>query len=285
MVSGCFSFAWMGALAHEAGSEWNWRVVALARSVLVLFFVGMAALGSGTPLVFFRPRVLWMRSLAGTVSLFGTFYALSRLPVSTVLTLTNTFPIWVAILSWPVLGKPPGLRVCVAVIAGVSGVCLIERPSGSSSELAVGIALTAALGSSIAMLGLNQLGSLKPVAVVVHFSLVASIGCTFLLLADLPPLTGTPTVRAVLLLVGVGATASIGQLFLTKAFGAGDPAKVSVIGLSQVIFGLLLDLLWSQQKIGPWTFVGMALILAPTTWVMVERPALDSRGKDQQPDG
>ena len=44
-----------------------------------------------------------------------------------------------------------------------------------------------------------------------------------------------------LLLLGIGVTASIGQLLLTKAFTGGDPAKVSVIGLTQVLFAFLFD--------------------------------------------
>ena len=70
------------------------------------------------------------------------------------------------------------------------------------------------------------------------------------------------------LLLGIGVTASIGQLLMTKAFTAGDPAKVSVVGLSQVVFALMIDV-WEDQALpNDMTLLGMALIMAPTAWVM-----------------
>jgi drug/metabolite transporter (DMT)-like permease len=41
------------------------------------------------------------------VSLVCGFYALARMPVADVLTLTNMFPVWVAVLSWPILRIVP----------------------------------------------------------------------------------------------------------------------------------------------------------------------------------
>src|SRR5262249_5060799 len=128
MLAGCGSFAVMSALAHEAGERCSWQTVAVFRAVLVLLFVGPVSRASGPRLVFLRPRKLWLRSIAGSCSLVMTFYALSNLPASTVVTLTNTFPIWVAVLSWPVLGVLPSGRVWLAVLCGVGGVYLIQMP-------------------------------------------------------------------------------------------------------------------------------------------------------------
>lgn len=269
MLAGSFSFSVMGALAHQAGQYCAWQVIALFRGLLVLIFVGIYARSTGIKLVFWKPGVLWMRSIAGSISLIASFYALTRLPISTVLTLTNTFPIWVAVLSWPMLGVMPGVRVWLAVGTGVIGVWFIEQPTGAGPEMALMIALGAALATAVAMLGLHRLHGVHPSAVVVHFALVASLCCisTFWLFPwdhSLTPFWEEPTPW---LLLGIGITATIGQLFLTKAFTHGDPSKVSVIGLTQVVFALLIDLSLNQTM-EPWTLFGMALIVAPTAWVM-----------------
>src|SRR3712207_4246764 len=114
MLAGCFSFAWMGAFAHALGSRCDWRLAALARGALVLAFAAGLARLAGARLVLPRPPVLWLRSLAGSVSLVCTFYAFTRLRTAEVLTLTNTFPIWVALLSWPLLRERPGASVWLA---------------------------------------------------------------------------------------------------------------------------------------------------------------------------
>ena len=49
-------------------------------------------------------------------------------------------------------------------------------------------------------------------------------------------------------LLGVGLSATVGQIFLTKAFTVGPPAQLSVVGLSQVVFALLLEVvLWGRS--------------------------------------
>jgi drug/metabolite transporter (DMT)-like permease len=71
------------------------------------------------------------------------------------------------------------------------------------------------------------------------------------------------------LLLGVGVTATIGQLFLTKAFATGHPGRVSVVGLSQVGFGMLIELVFRGRDFNALTMTGIVLVLAPTAWVML----------------
>src|SRR5262249_3520544 len=125
MLVGCISFAWMSKFAHLLGATCDWRIVALARSSLAFTFALALALLSGASLVVWRPGILWLRSCAGSLSLLCTFFALTRLPTSEVLTLTNTFPIWVALLSWPLLRERPSLAVWLAAGCGVLGIVLI----------------------------------------------------------------------------------------------------------------------------------------------------------------
>jgi drug/metabolite transporter (DMT)-like permease len=273
MLCGCVVFAVMSTLAHEAGEHCDWQTVAFFRSFLVLLFVGTYAVSRGTQLVFFRPARLWMRSLAGSCSLVTAFYALAKLKASTVVTLTNTFPLWVAILSWPMLGSLPSPRVWLAVLGGVAGVYLIQQPETGGDHPAFAIALISAFFTSLAMIGLHKLKGVDPNAVVVHFSFVATIfsaAAFFVFDRDAGRVT-TFDRTTVLLLLGVGLTASLGQMLLTRAFAHGDPAKVAVVGLSQVVFTLLLDVAFTGHHL-TWPIVfGTSMILAPTAWVMLER--------------
>jgi len=72
-------------------------------------------------------------------------------------------------------------------------------------------------------------------------------------------------------LLGVGVSATFGQLFLTRAFAHGDPAKVSVVGLSQVVFTLVIDLVWGEIEMTQRLALGMMMVLLPTALVMLER--------------
>jgi drug/metabolite transporter (DMT)-like permease len=277
MLCGSFSFAWMSSLAHLLNDTCDWRVIALARSGLALVFAAALAWAAGARLVLWRPRILWVRSVAGSVSLVCTFYALGRLPPYIVLTLTNTFPLWVAVLSWPLLGERPSAAVWLAALTGVAGVALIQAQLRQADfpidYSAVALALVASVSTAVAMLGLHHLQDLDTRAIVVHFSGVAALACAVTLFVG--PAAAAPTYladgRTMGLLLAVGATATVGQLFLTKAFAAGPPAKVSVVGLTQVVFALGLYLLLEKPEFHPATLVGIALVMAPTAWVMALR--------------
>jgi drug/metabolite transporter (DMT)-like permease len=272
MLLGSFAFSWMGTLAHDVGQTMDWQVVAMFRSAIPLVLVGAWALAGGVKLVLWKPPILWMRSIAGSVSLVGTFFALTRLPISDVFTVTNMFPVWVALLSWPLLGVFPGGKVWLSVACGVAGVVLIglqgERPHG---DYAIYIALSVSLFTALAMIGLHRLKELDTRVVVVHFSAVSLLFATVALFVfpqqrEWHELAWSEIGG----LAGVGLTATLGQIFLTKAFTVGDPAKISVVGLSQIVFSLALDFFVLHHDVGLHKLLGIPLIIGPTAWLLLQ---------------
>jgi drug/metabolite transporter (DMT)-like permease len=240
---------------------------------LALVFAVVLAVGTGVRLVVMRPRILWIRSLAGSLSLICNFYAITRLPVAAVLTLTNMFPIWVALLSWPLERKRPSFLVWLSVACGVLGVFLIRPPEFHGETFAVLAAIAASFFTAIAMMGLHRLQDVDPWAVVVHFSgvsLLFCLGSIFASGSDLP-LPAFDDSRTLAMLLGIGVTATVGQLFLTKAFTAGPPAKVAVVGLTQVVFAMVLEAALLNRSYDTTSMAGMALVMAPTAWLMVNR--------------
>lgn len=275
IFTACIWFSAMGLLTHELGRHGcHWLVVAIARSALATLFAFCMTLALGIPLVFLRPRMLWIRSLSGSCSMVATFYALPNLPVSDVLTLTNTFPIWVAILSWPLAGERPTRGVWVAVLCSVAGVAVALNPTGGTFKLEPSLAsLAAAFFTAVAMLGLNRLKGVKPLAVVVHFSAVSTIVCVAVL-AGMVTWGDTHIdfsrfqMDEYGMLLGVGATAVVGQIFLTLAYASGSPTKVSVVGLSQVLMVMAVEAANGRKEITWYTVIGTALVLGPVAWLM-----------------
>lgn len=278
MLGSALAFSIMAALAHALGETLPWQIIAASRTALAFVFATTLTLHSGGRLVLWRPRTLWVRSLAGSVSLVCTFYALTRLPVADVLTLTNVFPVWVALLSWPILGERPSREAWVAIAIALSGVVLVQQPHFDGDKLPVMVALLSSFSTAISMLGLHRLQGVDPRAVVAHFSgvaLLVCLGCIWLMPAGaLASLEARSP--ALVMLLGVGASATIGQLLLTKAFAAGPPAKVSVVALSQVVFGLMFDVLVWNHSVGWITLLGMVLVMAPTAWMLVSQGRLQT---------
>jgi len=276
MLSSSLAFALMGALGHVASERVDWRLVTCARTLLAFLFSAAFALSTGVRLVVFRPAVLWLRSVAGSLSLLCYFYAVTHLPVSTALTLSNTVPVWVTLLAWPFLGQRPAAADWLAVSVGVAGVALVQRPQLDGDTLATALALASAFGTAVAMLGLNRLGAVDARAVVTHYSGVSTAFALGFLL-----LTGGASVRqdathgtagTLALLVGVGGAGTLGQLAMTRAYALGSAARVSVVGLTQIVFALAFDLLLWRRRFDGLTLAGIALVVAPSAWLTLRRP-------------
>jgi drug/metabolite transporter (DMT)-like permease len=270
MLCGCFWFSWMGVFAHSLSGTCDWQMVAFFRSFLATLFATIIALAMGAKLVWFHPRVLWIRSIAGSLSMLFTFFSLTHLPVSDVLTLTNTFPIWVALLSWPMAGERPTLGVFLAVQCSVAGVAITQKADFSQFQPAHFSALVASGMTAIAMLGLNRLKGVGSMAVVVHFSGVSTLFCfAAYLFGDREfGITSSSQSDNLFALVGVGAFATIGQVFLTKAFRAGSATKVSVVGLSQVVMVMLYEGVVQHREFTVWQLLGTVLVLGPSAYLM-----------------
>ncbi len=270
MIGGALAFATMGTLVHALGPRCDWLTVALVRAVLMLATAATLARASGARLAVWRPRTLWLRSLAGSFSLVCNFYALARLPVADAVTLSNVHPLWIVLVSAMVLRRWPKRAEIVGVACGLAGVILIERPHLGGDRLAAAVALLSSASTALAMLGLHRLRGLDPRAVVAHFAGVASLVSVAWLAIRGEPVPASLFDRTTLLmLLGVGISGTLGQILLTRAYATGAPGQVAVVGLTQVVFAMGFDVALWGREVTPGIFAGFVLVLAPTTWLAI----------------
>lgn len=283
MLGGAFAFSLMGIFTHAAGRVFDWQIIALARSGTALVIALSLAAVARTELVFLRPRTLWIRSIAGSLSVLCNFFALAHLNVADALALTNMFPVWIAVLSWPVLGRVPGRDVWISVFCAMMGVGLMLKPTGEGG-LGTLLAATGSVTSAVALMGLHRLKQIDANAVVVHFSAVSVLILLGLLLLQ-PGETAWPVILTKLqsdgwLLLGVGLGATVGQLLLTRAFATGAPARVSVVALSQVAFAMVIESILWQRSYEAATLLGIGMVLGPTVWMLLRRNVRKSESVD-----
>src|SRR5262245_44496339 len=270
MLWASLAFAVMAAFSQRAGESCDWQLVVVARAVVAFFFAVIIARAGRVKLVWRGSPTLWVRSVAGSTAMLCNFYALAHLPVSDTLTLMNTSPIWVTLLLWLIFGQRPTKGIICAVGASVA---LIQQPHFQRGKFACLMALCGSFCTSIAMLGLNRLKHLDPRAIVAHFSGVAGVATVlFLLLTnrkDYSTQLGDKSVLSLLMLVGAAGVA--GQIGMTRAFAKGHASRISVIALSQILFGLWFDGLFWNRSVNLISLLGMVLVIAPTAWLILAK--------------
>ncbi len=276
MIVGGFDFATMGALIHALGSECDWLILAFLRMLMSfaisLFLTRRAGL---KPFLLNRP-LLWLRSLVGCAAMIATFYALTELPISDVAVITESRPLWVAILAGILLGEATGKRVWISIVLGMTGVILVEHAHMTDHITAGLAALFAALTGAIVMILLRKLRDIDPRTIVAHFSGTAAAVCLLLILVlgkDFN-LSFMEKPANLLMLAGMGVFGTIGQLAMTKAFSIGEAPAVASAGFIRVGFSAGYDLLIWQHVFQITTLLGIALILGSTGGLL--RPAQNS---------
>lgn len=270
----------MALLAESLRDQFTYPWITMVRSGIATTLAIALTLLGGAQLVFLRPVTLWIRSLSGWASMICGFYAITHYDVEIVLALTNMYPLWVAILSWPLLGKTPSLKTWLALFVSCIGMWLVYASSISfdtirtsrsyNPRLAIPMAVLAGMLSGVALINLHRVKHIDTRAVVAHFSAVATV-LSFVVWIFLPvsPPVDVVDRASVLRLLGVGLAATLGQICLTMAFSTGAPAQVSVVGLSQVVVAVIVKFIIEGRIPTAGSMLGMSLVVASTIWVIL----------------
>jgi S-adenosylmethionine uptake transporter len=232
------------------------------RSVLAM--IAMAALlwHSGHRVRTTRFGMHAHRGVAGFVSLFMYFHALTALPVATATTLNYTSPLFVAVLfTWLARERMRPL-VGVAVALGFVGAIMLLRPTLTPQQVwpaLVGLASGAI--SAVAYWNVRLLVQAEEPEerVVFYFALFSAAGA---LVWMLPQTWTHVTLDNVAALAGVGVFGTLGQLAMTRAYGKGPAIVTAALSYSSIVFAAMLGIALFDDRLPLVAWLGIALIIA-----------------------
>ncbi len=235
MTAASALFAVMSISARFGGQGVPWQEVAASRFVVGgLAAVAVALVRRSTLRVIRQKEQVW-RSIFGTAAALATFFTLAapELAVGDAVTLFATAPIFVALLSWPLLGEKVGGSVVVALVFAFAGIIAVAEPSFATASYLVGSGTFAAVSSALAMVWLRRMGpDESSEGIVFQFS---AFGAVVALLASIP-VWKTPDARTALFLFVTGLSGGLAQICMTRAYALDSAARVSAIGYSGIVF-------------------------------------------------
>ena len=140
MVVGVFLLAVLDALSKHAVSQLSIPVLIAARSAMVLVLLGPWVLRSGgwSAVRTRRPWAHGVRGLFAVCSMLAFFESLRLLPLATVIAISFAAPLFMTLLSVPLLRERVGLHRWGALLAGFLGVSLIVGPQALDGDLGWG---------------------------------------------------------------------------------------------------------------------------------------------------
>ena len=280
MLFSAFCFALMGAFTHSLKETFDWRITGFARAFINFIFVLALAYATNKPLIFKAPSSLWWRSIVGSLSILGTFYVFANLPLAEATSLSNLTPIWMALIIAFVANQSVPRTVLISIVSGIVGVFFIQQPHFDDGNFAIVVGIFQALFAAIAVYNLHRTKNLHPTTIVAHFTGVASVITFIVLIPSLPHLfDGTKySLPIILSLLGIGLSGTVAQLAMTRAYMLGNPAQNSTVGLAQVAFATIFDIIIWNRSFSWETIMGILLITVPTTF-FVARIQLRNRAQ------
>ncbi len=275
IVASAFGFALMAffvRLCDDYGGPVSCFQKSFFRNVIALLLAlgvyarGRAAVSSKPPcrgggcsnFSILSPLVL--RSVFGTVGIFANFYALSKIPIGEAMTLNKTAPFFTVFFSWILLGERVTRRQLVCLVMAFAGAVLVMKPGFRAGEMhAALLALTGGLGAGLAYVCVHQLGRLKVngAFIVLFFSAFSCLASLPFVLCDYAPMT----FAQVLILLGAGIGAAIGQFGVTAAYRFAEPRSIAAYDYTNVIFTALFGFAFFAQVPDVASVVGFAIIL------------------------
>jgi drug/metabolite transporter (DMT)-like permease len=267
MAYGAFWFSLMSLLVKTAGQRLPSSEIVLARAIVSLVLSYALLRQARVPIWGNDPKLLTLRGLLGAAALACFYYALVHLPLAEATVIQYTNPVFTALLAAWLLRERLGVREGACVAASLGGVLLIARPGflfgaeHAIDPVTVGIALLGALLSAGAYVTIRRLARTEhPLVIVFYFPLV-TVPATIPLVV---PVAVWPRGWEWLLLLGVGVTTQIAQVYMTRGLQLLPAARATTVGYTQIVFAALWGALFFAEIPDRWSFAGAALIIAST---------------------
>ena len=230
---------------------------------------------------------------------YTTYYlAIVALTLADAVTLFYSCPLFVTLLSAPFLAERIGPKRYAAVLVGFAGVVVIMRPGSTLFDPAVLLGVAAAGSYAVSVIITRRLSSSEAGSTMSFYAMVTFIAVSAivgLVLGDGRFMTEVhpsaaflfrpwvlPGLRDFLLLAICGLIAGGGFYLLTQAYRVGSPSVVTPFEYTSLPWALLWGYLLWDERPGPATLIGLALILGSGLYIIYReglrgRPAVSGR--------
>jgi len=280
MAASALCFSLMVAFVKAAGVRLPTMEIVLARSLVVLALSTLGLAARRRDFLGNEPKLLFLRGVLGFVALSCVYYAVIHLPLAEATVIQFTNPVLTALLAAPLLGESLRRTEVLLVLMSLLGVVVVARPpflvgdaAAGLDPYAVGVALAGAVFTAAAYVMVRRLRREEPLLIVFYFAAVS-------VAASIPmvvPVFTMPRGWEWGLLLAIGVTTHMGQLFLTRGLQTERAGRATAVGYLQIVFATLLGAVFFGELPDGWTWVGAAAIVLSTVLLARVRPTAPLR--------
>nr|WP_298379586.1 DMT family transporter [uncultured Halomonas sp.] len=205
-----------------------------------------------------RPLIHLLRGLIATVITFSFIVGLSLLPLAEVTAIAFAAPLFIALLSVPLLGERVERLPLIASFIGFAGVLIVVRPGAAGFQIGALVVLLAAICYALLMITARLYGGREYLwAMVFYVTLVPLIVSALLL----PLFWKPPQLVHLLGFVSAGVMGVAAMAFITLAFQHAPASIAAPFDYTAMVWAVLLGWLFWGELPDTWVYVGTAVII------------------------
>lgn len=284
-----FTFTVMDAIIKEISQSFPTGEIIFFRNIFAFIPLLVFAFWrhGGISLKTQRPWGHLMRGIFGVLSMYCFFRSYLELPLSDAIALGLSGPIFITVLSVPVLGEHVGWRRWSAVLVGFIGVLVMVRPGSTMFDPNAAWPLGAAILYAAAMMSIRKLGSTEPsTTIVFHFTAFAALAS----LLTIPLGINDPaqawvmpsSPRQIGLILVIGVFGGIAQIFMTMAYQRARAATVASFDYTALVYGFLLGWMFFDEVPDAFLIVGGGIVVAAGVYI-IHRETVVARQQHREP--
>ncbi|MFT9164224.1 MAG: DMT family transporter [Komagataeibacter saccharivorans] len=278
LASATFFTAALNALQKLTGSDLPALEIIFFRNLFSLPFVLMIAARTTIVLKTHHFGGHLLRSVVGLISMIMVVVTVTRLPLAEQQVLSYTQPLFLVLLSIPLLHERPSLQRWIAVSIGFSGVIVVALGKGllhgsatSVPNWAYAVALAQGAVGALTTMQIRQLSATEASTTIALWQAILMTAMTAL---PLPFIWTTPSLTAAACLVAVGAFAGIAQVLQTEAFASAQVSAIGPFAYSGLLWAALIGWFGFGEVPGAAMVLGGLLIIGAGVWMLRhDRPA------------
>lgn len=267
MAGAILSFCLVDATAKwMTGGYDAWQIVLVSRLIPMGLACLLAFRETGNPLNFYTrfPKEQAIRAALSVPMVWCFFIGLKSMALAEAITIAFVAPLFITMLSQPLLGERIGIRRWSAVAIGFAGVLVALRPGFGVSTTGQLLVLISAFCYALSMVLVRRFSGREPTHNIYFYG---SIGSLIVSAALAGPVWVTPDPTDWGLLILVGFWGAIGGYAVIRAYRHGEASMLAPIEYTALIWSMVFDLILFKLTPVPAVLIGAAIIIGANLYV------------------
>lgn len=242
----------------------------------VMFITVLPVLVTGFPSILKTEHLLihMARVALALIAMLAGFSAVIHIPLADATAISFAKSFFVTIFAIWFLKEKVGVRRWTATAIGFVGVLIMVRPTGEGLDIWGVAAVVGAAAAGMVMIILRYLTQFeRPVTILSYQVIFVGV----LMLFPALYFWINPTFHEWVLLILIGITSFVGQLFNIRAFRVGEATAITSLDYTRLIYATLLGAIMFSEWPSFETFLGTSIIIGASLYTVLREAQLGKK--------